>query len=797
MSRIAWRAPALFFTMGVVTWCTVLPAASGATIARLWNQVTPAAGIPIRSAPNFRAFVISSSRTPSVDIYQLNSDGTSSKLDTITSSSTGVYGSGTYATHDMAAIYWQFTSLPPVSGLNPPQASVTFINDAPTIPLSSIYYNPLPQTPFAASDSSLLLNLDLRTGPPAGWINSGSGAYDSTNGYTPGFGTSSGLSNPMVTGFSSAASMPQGTVAVRFQRTGVATDNSFGNVFYDSTGNTLNATTQNRQLLQMRSNSGTWSLQVLEAAGQIPAMQVAAQTNSMSRPTYFYYQTINSHYVVGYNDPVFSDLFFTWYQNQYYVFLDGHLITAGTLGDIPIYQMFQNVCIGNFCVSGQPSGAPFGSYAIQQVQISTRFLGPVLAGPVIGLLPDSYAVSYTERPGPSPTGSGGTYQVSDINAAQNTLGMYGSMPAIGYIAGQTPAFLEIMALMFENYGFFPPIYNAGQPGHGYSSINAPIDDAFIAALNQAAPTVIMAGGTINDVNPGVPSDGNLVADTSAIMNRLVLGGGTRIAAQANPSLEQIIYLETLSPQAVFLGTASYQSVATETQNIIALTRTGLGNFAPPNAVNFSYVTAREWWDEAPDYTSYLYGSAPSDQYNRPGGGDYQNAHPDSTGLTVIAAHLYAPIVNAVLTTAGADVSITGSASSLGSTSVYSLSVFDAGPLAAAGTIVTSVLPPGTSLVSSSSTPGCAQSGNVLSCSIGAIGANQAVPVTVTLQSSSGSLAGVTFVAGSSNGNDPNTANNSLTFNSASDPASSDGPIPLWALFVLASGILGIASRRLT
>lgn len=800
MRNIRPRAVALYAVACILLLAQfgVALTAAAASYPRLWSQATPAAGVAIRSAANFRAFVISTGGTASVDICQINSDGTTTKLGTIVASPTGTYSAGTYVTQNMAAIFWRFTSAPPAS-YGPPAVSVTFINDVPAIPLASLYYPTPPQTPFTTGDSSLLLDIDLRNGAPAGWVNSGTGTFDATNGYTPGFGSTSGLANTLVGAFASAAQLSQGTVAVRFQRTGVSTDNSFGSHFWDSTGNTQNATTQSRQLFEMRSSSGAWTLQALVAAGTIPALRILAQTNSMSGPTYFYWQTVNSHFVPGYQDPVFADLVFTWFQNQYYVFFDGHLITTGVLGDVPIYAMFENICIGNSDNTGAPSGAPFGSYGIQRLQVSNRFLGPAFAGPTIGLLPDSFAAAYTQRATPTATGADGSYQVSDIDAVQTGLGLYEGIAALTYNPGQTAVFHQIQALMFRSYGFYPPIYNAGQPGHGYSSINAPIDDAYIAALNQAAPSIIMAGGTINDVSTYTPSDGNLIADTEAVMDRLVAGGGTRIIAPANPALEEIVYLETLSSQAMpNIGSYPEPAYATESQNIISLTRSSLTGFAPVGSVAFSYVTSKEWWNQASAYATYLYGSTPADPFNAVGGNDYANPHPDPTGYSVIASHLYAPISNALLNTAGADLSLTGSASVLSATiAAFNISVANAGPLVAAGTVVTAVLPTGVTLVSGSSSTGCSQSGNTVSCLIASLAAGQSVPIRVTLQAAGAVPGSLTFAAGNSNGNDPNAANDSVTMSSPFGAgASADGPVPIWAVALLGAGLLGIASRRL-
>ena len=811
---VRWRASAAF-ALGVVSiWApiagTVLRADSARaaavpTSARLWNKVTPAAGVPVRSAATFRAFAINSSGTSySVDIYQIDTNGISTKLDTIASTAAGTYSAGTYSTHNMAAIYWQFASLPAASAAQP-AVSVTFINDTPTIPLSSLYYNPLPQTPFVPTDPSLLLNVDLRTGAPAGWNNYGTGVFDPANGYSPGTGTANGIVNTSVGALSSADQMPTGAIAVRFQRDGVATDNSFAPYFWDSTGNTLNATTQNRQLLQMRANSGIWNIGLAVLAATIPYLQIALQTNSMSHPDYFTWQTVNSHYVPGFQDPNFADLVITWYQNQYYIIFDGHLVSAGTLGDIPTYQMLENICIGNYCASGKPSGAPFGAYYIQQVQISSRFLGPVMAGPLVGILGDSFVASYTQRATPTATGNGGNYQISDIDSVQNSLGLYSGLAALTVQPGQTAVFHEIQALMFQNYGFFPPIYNAGDPGHGFSQINLPIDDAYIAALNQAGPSIIVAEGSVNDASPFKPPDTNLLADTEAILNRLVLGGGSRIPAAPNPALEGIIYIEMLSSQGLpSAGGYPEPQYENESQNLIDITRTGMSHFAPPNSTGFTYITSREWWNEALNYAYYLFGTNPNDPLNSVGGADFLNVHPDPTGFSVIAAHLYAPIADAIMSTAGAGLSIagTGDASAAG-LATYSLIVSNAGPLASPGASVTGTLPSNVSILSSSSSPGCTQSGQSISCAVGAIAAGESYAFSIALQVPLSTPTSMTFaLTGSVYSPNPN---NTLSLVVSPPPVAvspppasggGGGSLEIWALGALGAWLIRSVARKL-
>ena len=727
--------------------------------ARDWTTANPAAGAAVRSAPNFRVAAISRSGTVAIDIFQINLDGTSTKLDTLMASPSGAGSTGTYATHAMAAIYWAYSAAPPPSDSAPP-VTVTFYNDTPAVPLTGLLYPSPAQLPFASGDPSLLLNADLRKGVPPGWTATGSGTFDPVLGYTPGVGTGSGLTSNGLAAFANAAALPQGSVVAIFERTGVTIDDSFGTDFWDSHGDTQ--LTTNRQLFTMRSSSGDWSLQAGVLATSFPQFQVSVVTPSTKTAFNTRWAFANSHFVPGYQDPTFATLLFTWFQNQYYLFFDGHLIAAGTLGDTPIYQMFQDIALGNAVGNGAAGGAPFGAYAIQQLQVSNRFLGPVMAGPVLGLIPDSFATAYTVRGAAIPTGPNGTLLVNDVDAVQTALGLYSGIQALFGQPGQSASFHQIQALMFENYGFFPPIYNAGHPGHGYAL--APMDDAYIAALNNAQPTIVMAGGTVNDVSPFTPADGVLIADTETFMNRLSQGGGTRLPAAPNPLLEKIVYLETLSSQALPSGGGYPEpAYASESQNVIALTRAQLPAFKPVNGVAFDYVTSKEWWNESPDYATYLYGSAPADRFNAPGGKDYLNPHPDASGYSTIASHLYQPIRDAILTSAGADLAIQSTPLVIsGNTAAFTLTVANAGPLSGAGVVATGIVPAGTVLLAGASSPGCTQSGNTVSCRIPTLAAGAQAVFNVQLQSMGAGPAALTFSVGGANGNDAAPANNSVS-----------------------------------
>ena len=98
---------------------------------------------------------------------------------------------------------------------------------------------------------------------------------------------------------------------------------------------------------------------------------------------------------------------------------------------------------------------------------------------------------------------------------------------------------------------------------------------------------------------------------------------------------------------------------------------------------------------------------------------------------MIASHLHRRIGSAVLNTVGADLSLGGTVTAVSqSKNTVSLSVSNAEPLAAAGTMITSVLPSGVTLVAASSSKGCTHNGSTLSCIVGSVTAGGNALVTV-------------------------------------------------------------------
>ncbi len=149
----------------------------------------------------------------------------------------------------------------------------------------------------------------------------------------------------------------------------------------------------------------------------------------------------------------------------------------------------------------------------------------------------------------------------------------------------------------------------------------------------------------------------------------------------------------------------------------------------------------------------------------------------------------------------ADVSLAVTGTALGSGLLsYSLQLGNTGPQSAASVVVTSTLPSGVTLVSSSGSV-CTQSGLTLSCAIGNLSPNAASAVTVVLQPGGLSSVSLKFTASTTTDSNLDLNNDVASIvlapaGNASESGTSDGPLPLWAVGALGAGLIGTAARRL-
>ncbi|MGO9850509.1 MAG: protease pro-enzyme activation domain-containing protein [Steroidobacteraceae bacterium] len=126
---------------------------------------------------------------------------------------------------------------------------------------------------------------------------------------------------------------------------------------------------------------------------------------------------------------------------------------------------------------------------------------------------------------------------------------------------------------------------------------------------------------------------------------------------------------------------------------------------------------------------------------------------------------------------------------------YSLTVGDRGPQTATAVVVSTTLPAGLTLVSGMSSPFCTQSGQTLTCAVGALAVGATAPITIVLVPSGSGTVNLQFTASSGNP-DLNPADGSATvaLNASGESSGSDGPLPLWAYVALGLLLLGIATR---
>jgi uncharacterized repeat protein (TIGR01451 family) len=126
---------------------------------------------------------------------------------------------------------------------------------------------------------------------------------------------------------------------------------------------------------------------------------------------------------------------------------------------------------------------------------------------------------------------------------------------------------------------------------------------------------------------------------------------------------------------------------------------------------------------------------------------------------------------------------------------YNWVIGNSGPRTATTVVLSTTLPMGFSLAAGSS-GACATTGQVVKCTIGSIALGATFPLTIAVRPGNGPTLNLTFTVTASNGvlfpaND--SVATSLTLQ---ENATTDGPLPLWALAALAAGFAVTASRRL-
>jgi uncharacterized repeat protein (TIGR01451 family) len=146
-----------------------------------------------------------------------------------------------------------------------------------------------------------------------------------------------------------------------------------------------------------------------------------------------------------------------------------------------------------------------------------------------------------------------------------------------------------------------------------------------------------------------------------------------------------------------------------------------------------------------------------------------------------------------------DLTLTGSGKvTTGGLLSYALTLTNSGPPTATSVVVKTTVPAGVSLVTGSSSSGCTQSGQTVSCTVGNLSKGSSDSLTLVFQPGNTQAVNLSFSVTAGNGVlFPANDVVAIALTSTSGGAGpTDGPLPPWALGMFGAGLIGIASRRL-
>ena len=174
---------------------------------------------------------------------------------------------------------------------------------------------------------------------------------------------------------------------------------------------------------------------------------------------------------------------------------------------------------------------------------------------------------------------------------------------------------------------------------------------------------------------------------------------------------------------------------------------------------------------------------------------YSNAYGASTGWDFATGIGSVNASNLVKYWTSADLSLSGGGSVATSGDLsYVFTVDNQGPQSASGVVVSTVVPSGLTLVSGSSSSGCTQSGQTVSCSVGTLAVGSKASLTLVLQpNTTAQTFNLTFTASSSIADlNPSDGSNTIALYWPGEAA--DVPLPLWAYVALGSLLLMLTAR---
>jgi hypothetical protein len=475
-------------------------------------------------------------------------------------------------------------------------------------------------------DPSIADDWDLRAGLPAGWTQIGSGNVFDQRGYY-----SAGAGGIQINGYSKSAALEgEGSLIVEVERAAMLYDGASrsSGTFLDMVGPT--GTLGARCILSTRSASGDYNKE-----RRLYLNSPNATTNELRWTDDLGGGDVTmaraSHLLQDFLDPTYCTIVLTWAGTTEWVIVDGLPWRSRTVTARGSDHL-NTINLGSLGASTY-----LGNTAIRRLQVLNRSLAPVVSTTRVGLLGDSFVVRGTNRtagawePGAATTAAqlDGVQNATSLSSARGDAiaGTWGNSEWMWQV--QAAAYLRRRSR--KAFG----VYNAGDAGNGWRSDLNPFGAGPRLALQAYDPHVILAFGSVNDVQLADAADSGMVSDIATALQTLAAGC---------TSLQRIIWFDPFfMPEAYATNNtaAHYAEVANQ--------RTLLAGLAP-NLVNagsqkVAFERVATWGEWAPAGTvplDYAIGSHPSNPWpthlytTKRGASTDGDVHPTAAGSRAIA-----------------------------------------------------------------------------------------------------------------------------------------------------------------
>ena len=253
-------------------------------------------------------------------------------------------------------------------------------------------------------------------------------------------------------------------------------------------------------------------------------------------------------------DPDFARFFISIDGRQISWYIDGRLVKRyNRATDIITDDIFHSIGIG-----GTNSTDIFRGY-IRRIQFSRR---PAFNDRILNLRIAFLGDSFVQRGGGVATPA--SLNITSVNQVQNMLddnGLYsGNDPTMNPVIGTYwLPWIHGLQLAASNQALRFRAYVAGDAGHGWASDVNQFRPCFLDAVVAYNPELLIALGSVNDVNPTSPPR-DLIGDTKQMLDRIIDG---------TPALKRILFFETF-PGHKGISNISSPSWADEYRRQIAL-----------------------------------------------------------------------------------------------------------------------------------------------------------------------------------------------------------------------------------